>query len=286
MREHWLNCQNPSGTHQLHYQEWGNPHNPEVIICVHGLTRNCHDFDFIAERLHQRFRVICPDLPGRGQSSHLSNPAHYCLEQYLQDLTTLLAHVNTEQVHWLGTSLGGLLGIAMAAQPDTRVKSLVLNDIGPYLPKESVTEIADALQAEPVLQTRSDLAEFHRQIYQDLGDLPDSFWQHLTDNDHQQLPDGQFRRNYDLQIIEGLRQEHVDNDRMWESWLAVQCPIYVLRGAESPLFPPELLEKMLATKSGIEVTEFPGIGHPVSLAPAHEIEPVLGWLERRLVVAV
>lgn len=282
MREHWLNCHNPSGTHQLYYQEWGNPNNPEVIICVHGLTRNSHDFDFIAERLHHQFRVICPDLPGRGKSGHLSSPEHYCIEQYLQDLNQLLDYVNTEQVHWLGTSLGGLLGIALTAQDPQRIKSLILNDIGPYLHQEAVTQIAAALHAEPALPSKAALSAFQKLIYQDLGDQSASFWEHLTENDHIALPDGKFRRNYDRKIIDGLRHEQVDNDKLWHAWLTINCPIYVLRGADSPLFSKELLEKMLASKNAIEATEFPGIGHPVSLAPTHEIEPVLDWLERRL----
>ncbi|MGH8526526.1 MAG: alpha/beta fold hydrolase, partial [Gammaproteobacteria bacterium] len=126
------------GFHRMHYTEWGAPENARVLVCVHGLTRNGRDFDWLAEALSRDYRVVCPDLPGRGQSDWLEAPADYGVPLYLSDLVVLLGRLDVEQADWFGTSLGGWLGIVMAAQTGTPIRRLIVNDIGPEVPKEAL----------------------------------------------------------------------------------------------------------------------------------------------------
>ena len=131
MRKNSVQCASPSGLHRMAYTEWGAPDNPRVLVCVHGLTRNARDFDRLAGALAQHYRVICPDVVGRGQSGHLKNPAFYSVPQYVADMVTLIARLNVQTVHWVGTSMGGLIGMALASMENTPIRKLLLNDVGP-----------------------------------------------------------------------------------------------------------------------------------------------------------
>ena len=144
-----VQCLSPGGLHDMNYYQWGAPDNPRVLICVHGLTRNGRDFDWLAERLAAHYRVICPDVVGRGLSSHLHDPAGYVIAQYVADMVTLIARLQVEQVDWLGTSMGGLIGMALAAQQGTPVRRLILNDIGPFLDAAALRRIAAYVGADP-----------------------------------------------------------------------------------------------------------------------------------------
>ena len=135
MREQSVQCISPAGLHRMAYTEWGEPDNPKVLVCVHGLTRSGRDFDFLAERLAGEYRVVCPDVVGRGRSDWLKNKALYGVPQYAADMVTLLARLNVDSVHWLGTSMGGLIGMALAAQENTPIARLVLNDVGRRSPR-------------------------------------------------------------------------------------------------------------------------------------------------------
>ena len=141
-RRRSVQCASAKGLHRIAYREWGDPRNRDVLICVHGLTRTSRDFDTLAAALCTHFRVVCPDLAGRGDSDRLADPMLYGLPQYVADMVTLIARLDTEAVSWVGTSLGGLAGMALAAQPGNPVARLVLNDSGPVLTRASLERIA------------------------------------------------------------------------------------------------------------------------------------------------
>ena len=149
MRESKVKCLSTAGFHQMAYVEWGVADNPQVLVCVHGLTRNGRDFDFLAQALAADYRVVCPDIVGRGKSDWLSNKSLYVMPQYCADLTTLLARLNVETVDWLGTSMGGLIGMALAAQPGSPIRRLILNDAGPVVSAVSLARIGDYLGSPP-----------------------------------------------------------------------------------------------------------------------------------------
>lgn len=145
------------GFYRVAYREYGHQDNLNVVFCVHGLTRNCRDFDFLAEQLADTHRVVCVDVVGRGNSDWVENKASYNYAQYMQDMTTVLASVGADQVHWVGTSMGGLIGMMLAAQPNNPIKSLVLNDIGPFLPKAALERIASYVGKECHFSSREEV---------------------------------------------------------------------------------------------------------------------------------
>ena len=157
-----VQCLSPSGLHRMAYTEWGARDNPRVLICVHGLTRNGRDFDALAEAMSGHYRVICPDVVGRGQSGHLRDPAAYGIPQYVADMVTLIARLNVETVHWVGTSMGGLIGMALAAQAGTPIRKMVLNDVGPVITAESLLRIGTYVGTDPDWATFDEALAFVR----------------------------------------------------------------------------------------------------------------------------
>jgi pimeloyl-ACP methyl ester carboxylesterase len=162
------------------YVEWGDPGNPKVLICVHGLTRCGRDFDFLAQAMADEYRVVCPDVVGRGRSDWLRDKSLYALPQYCADMTTLLAKLDVESVHWVGTSMGGLIGMALACQPETPITRLVLNDVGPVVTGVSLQRIGDYLGNAPRFKDIEQADTFVRTIGAPFGKLTAAQWRHLT----------------------------------------------------------------------------------------------------------
>ena len=141
-RQRSVQCGSPKGLHRIAYREWGDPRNSRVLVAVHGLGRCARDFDSLAAALSDHYRVVCPDVAGRGDSDWLPDPMLYQLPQYVADMITLIARLDVVEVHWIGTSMGGLIGMALAAQPNTPIRKLVINDAGPVIAKAALARIA------------------------------------------------------------------------------------------------------------------------------------------------
>src|SRR4051812_37978507 len=152
-RQRKVQCASPTGLHRVAYLEWGRRDNPRVLVCVHGLTRTARDFDFLARELASAYRVVCPDLPGRGESDWLRNPMEYQVPLYVSDMVALIARLDVETVHWVGTSLGGLIGMTLSALSDSPVNKLVLNDVGPVLAAAGLARIGAFAGKWPPLPT-------------------------------------------------------------------------------------------------------------------------------------
>ncbi len=170
------------------YREFGAPDAARVVICVHGLTRNGRDFDTLASALAGTgagtgagCRVVCPDVVGRGESGWLANPAGYGFPQYLADMTVLLARLEAEAIDWVGTSMGGLIGMMMAAQPGTPIRRLVLNDVGPFLPKAALARIGTYVGHDPHFADLDAAEAYVRDVHSGFGALSDREWRHLTE---------------------------------------------------------------------------------------------------------
>ncbi len=262
MRQHTVQCLSPGGLHRMAYVEWGDAKNPRVLVCVHGLTRNARDFDFLAKSLSQHYRVVCPDVVGRGRSNWLRIKDHYQLQQYAADMVTLIARLNVDEVHWVGTSMGGLIGMALAAQADTPITRLVLNDVGPVISAAAVKRIGEYVGQMPEFASFKDAEQYIRLVSAPFGKLTDAQWKHLTEHVTRQKADGGFELVYDPGIAEPFRKAMGDEDvSLWPLYDAIRCPTQVVRGAESDLLSHETCLEMGARGPKAMIAEIPGVGH-------------------------
>jgi len=278
-RERHFRSLSPHGFHRVAYRDWGHPLCPRVVVCVHGLTRNGRDFDALATALDDRFRLLCPDMPGRGDSDWLADPNDYVFPTYLTVLTALLAHADVERVAWVGTSMGGLLGMVMAAQPNSPVKRLVLNDVGPALAPAALVRIAGYVGLDPVFDSFSALEAHIRSVSAPFGALTDAQWTDLAQSSARQTADGRWRLKYDPGIAVPFRSANVAAPDLWTVWDAITCPTLLLRGAESDLLSAETAAAMQTRGPKPRLVEFPRVGHAPMLLDREQITPVAAFLE-------
>jgi pimeloyl-ACP methyl ester carboxylesterase len=267
--------------YRMAFEEWGDPDAPPVV-CVHGLTRNGRDFDELAAALAGSYRVICPDLPGRGNSDWLDDPMLYQAQHYVAALGHLLARIGRD-VAWVGTSLGGICGMVIAATDGAPITRLVLNDVGPFIPAEALTRIRDYMVASgdsPLMSRFPDIESIERHlriIHAPFGPLSDEQWSRLAANSARALPDGRFTMHYDPKIAEPLRgHDPVDVD-MWAFWDRIQVPRMVIRGATSDILLPDTLARMEA--SGAAAFEVPVTGHAPALLDPLQIAAIRLFLD-------
>jgi len=264
------------GFHRLAYRDGGG--SGPTVVCAHGLTRTGRDFDRLAEALAPRWRVVCPDMPGRGASDWLADPADYAYPQYLADMTALAARLDSDGVTWIGTSMGGLIGMMLAAQPGTPIRRLVLNDVGPFIPKAALERIAGYVGRDPVFADLDGVEAHLRKVHAPFGPLCDADWRHMAEHGHRRDADGRLRLHYDPLIAHNLRAAALADVDLWAVWEQVRCPVLVLRGAESDLLLAETASRMARHGPGARVVEFAGIGHAPALMERTQIEVVAGWL--------
>lgn len=262
--------------HSLAYAAWGDPA-ADVVLCVHGLTRNGRDFDPLAEALADRFHVICLDLPGRGESDWLPDPGLYQPASYVAALSHLLAAIG-RPVAWVGTSLGGICGMLVAAAPGQPITRMVLNDIGPFVPAASLRRIRDYLPGpEPARFADLAAVEQHlRRIHAPFGPLSDAQWAFLARISARVVPEG-FMLHYDPRIAAPTRAAEPDDIDLWNLWERINMPMLVVRGAESDLLLPETLARMART--GARTFVVPGAGHAPALMDPEQIGAIRAFLE-------
>ena len=278
MTEHSILGLGPHGFHRVAYFQWGDPRNDRVLICVHGLTRRGRDFDWLARSLEERYRVVCVDLPGRGQSDWLSVAADYQPSTYLQNAAALIARLNVEQVDWLGISLGGLMGMMLAAQPKTPIRRLVLDDIGGYVGAEALQRIAAYVGQDPSFPDRAGLKAYMREINSGYGPLTDAEWEHLLTHGSRRDENGAWRLHYDPKLAEPFKEGFSEPVALWPLWDLIACPVLVLRGGESDILTAETAAEMVARKPGTQLVEFQGVGHAPMLMDPAQIDAVRRWL--------
>ena len=277
--QHTVQCIGPSGLHRMAYTEWGARDNPRVLICVHGLTRNGRDFDALAEAMSGHYRVICPDVVGRGQSGRLRDPAGYGIPQYVADMVTLIARLNVDSVHWVGTSMGGLIGMALAAQECTPLRKLVLNDVGPLITVESLQRIATYVGTDPQWASFNEALAYVKLISAPFGQLSEAPWHHLTETSIVQRADGRWAFRYDPRIAEPFKAAFVDKDiDLWPIYAGITCPTLVVRGAESDLLTRDTWQQMGACGPQAQLAEIPGVGHAPMFQSDEQIAIVRDFL--------
>jgi pimeloyl-ACP methyl ester carboxylesterase len=279
MRQRTVRCASPKGLHRIAYREWGDPRNERVLVCVHGLTRCARDFDTLAAALSDRYRVVCPDVAGRGESEWLADPMLYQLPQYLSDIVTLVARLDVENVHWVGTSMGGLIGMALAAQAGTPVQKMVVNDAGPVIAKASLERIAAYVGMAPVFPDIETAERYVHAVSATFGPHSDAEWRFLTEVVMRRNADGTLRLHYDPKLAEPFRANMPEKDlELWDLWDAIRCPTLVLRGAQSDLLTRETCEQMAGRGPKAKVVEIPGVGHAPTLMHEDQIRIVREFL--------
>jgi pimeloyl-ACP methyl ester carboxylesterase len=288
-----------SGFHRIFYTDWGDPASERVVICAHGLSRNCRDFDFLAQALAADFRVVCPDVAGRGQSDWLANKNDYAYPQYLADMNALIARVTAwpavsgwlgklanvlrrryaqREIFWVGTSMGGILGMLLAAMPASPIRRLVVNDVGPLIPQASLQRIAAYLGKDPGFRTYEELEAYVRQISATFGPHTDAQWRHLTVHGAIQRDDGSWGMRYDPDIAAPFRKGPLFDVDLWKYWDAISCPTLLLRGAESDLLLKQTAAEMQTRGPRPRMVEFTGVGHAPMLIKEDQIRVVRDFL--------
>jgi pimeloyl-ACP methyl ester carboxylesterase len=267
----------PHGFHRVVYFEWGASDNPDVVICVHGVGRNARDFDVLGEALASTHRVLAVDMPGRGESDWLADPADYVFPVYLATLTALIARSGAEAVGWVGTSMGGLLGMVMAAQPRSPVARLVVNDVGPLIEPAALARISEYFGKDPTFATYEEIERYLREISAPFGPLTDAQWGYLTRTNVRKRADGRWGLAYDPGIAVPFGQQPAPPS-LWSIWDAIACPTLVLRGAQSDLLQKATANEMAARGPRPRVLEFAGIGHAPMLLTRDQVDPVVAFL--------
>lgn len=269
----------PAGFHRTVYWEWGEAEKPmPPVLAVHGLTRNGRDFDVLAAELQKNRLVICPDIVGRGESDRLPDGALYTYPQYLADCAALIARVASPAVDWVGTSMGGLIGMMLAAQPNTPIRRLVLNDVGPLVPKAALERIGSYVGEDPRFATPGELEAYLRRTYASFGPLTDQQWAHLARHSCRSIGDA-VALAYDPAIATAFAGPLQDVD-LWPVWDRITLPVLILRGGRSDLLTAEIAAEMVRRKPGATLVEFPECGHAPALMAAHQVAAVRDWLDR------
>jgi len=298
----FVTCASAAGLHRMAYTEWGDPDNDRILLCVHGLTRTGRDFDTLARRLAGEYRVVCPDVVGRGRSDWLSNPALYTVPQYVSDMVTLIARLRPATLAWVGTSMGGLIGLglagaaayarmARASQPnggewpedhDIRFERMVLNDVGPRLELAALARIGQYVGQPGRFDSFDQAVQAVREVSATFGPHTDEQWKELARHVYVQR-DGKWVKHYDLNLALPLAAQTADayatgEQVLWHAYDSLDCPVLVVRGAQSDLLTAETAAEMLARNPRARLVEVPNVGHAPTLLDDAQIDPVAKFL--------
>lgn len=297
-------CSSPGGLHRMAYTEWGDPSNKKIVLCVHGLTRTGRDFDVLAKRLAQDYRVVCPDVVGRGMSDRLANPAFYAIPQYAADMVNLVDRLQPSELHWVGTSMGGLIGLAYAGAlalarvqqqtltpaqhysnlPSTgvRLDRLVLNDVGPHLEPVSLERIGQYVGEAIEFANFDEAVQYVKKTAASFGPHTKAQWQELTRYTYIEQ-NGRWIKHYDLGLAVPFKNMTPEvaaqgEQYLWSAYASVQTPILILRGSQSDLLSKQTLQHMLERNPQAKSHEFSGVGHAPTLMNDDQVKVVTDFL--------
>jgi pimeloyl-ACP methyl ester carboxylesterase len=270
-----------TGFHRIAYVDWGPLEGAIPVLCVHGLSRQGRDFDYMAVELAAMGRrVICPDLVGRGRSGKLRNSNEYALPQYCADMNALMARLDSEQVDFVGTSLGGLIGMVLAGMPGNSIRRLVVNDIGPFLPWKGLARIGTYLSAMPPdFRDLGEAEAYFREVLAPFGHLTDEEWMHITRHSVEwHASHERYVTLFDPQIVRAFRNPWHYSLDLWKYWTAIEVPILVIRGEESDMLPADLARDMMRRNPRSRVVEMKGCGHAPPLMSTDQIKLISDFL--------
>ncbi len=278
-----VQCLSAGGLHRMAYWEWGDPLNPRVLLCVHGLTRQGRDFDVLAQALCGQYRVVCPDVVGRGESDRLPDPKGYAVPTYVADMVTLLARLNAQTLDWVGTSMGGLIGMGLACLPGSPIRCLVLNDVGPRMEWAALQRIGQYLGLPLRWNSFEEAAEAVRLLTLGFGPHTREQWHALTRPQLRQEADGRWALRYDPGIAEPFKQLTAElvaagQVQLWQAWDRIRAPTLILRGALSDLLTAETAQEMSRRGPRPKVQVFEGVGHAPTLVAPDQVQAVSQFL--------
>lgn len=296
MRQNFILGASTEGYHRVAYTEWGKLNSDSsAVICVHGLTRNGRDFDALANYLStQGQHVFCPDIVGRGASEWLKDPHLYTFERYIADMNLLIARTCASKIDWIGTSMGGIIGIMMASMPNTPIRSLILNDVGPQVPINGLWRIAKYSAQNPEFLSFEKAKEYYKELYAEFGISTEEQWDFFTKHSIRERSPGVFVANYDPRLHEAKFKLHsmkelfhsphkalegvlFDID-LWSYWEGIKCPVLVIRGQNSELLLPQHIKRMQRSHSKVDVYEIANTGHAPALLESEHHEKIASWL--------
>ena len=269
---------NPQGFHRVVYDEWGDPAAKNVLVCVHGLTRNAFDFKWLAEAMPHDWRVVAPDIVGRARSDWLRDAARYTYPQYMADLNALMARLDTPNVFWMGTSMGGLLGMMLASLPQTPIKGLALNDIGPFVPAAGLKRLMKYVPKTHFFKEFTEVLHFLKSNLQGYDGLSAMQWQEVARQSvfwDEVTQTWQMR--YDPQVASTLKPDDIKDQDFWRHWEALRCPVLALHGANSDILNGDTAQQM-ALRHQTKVVTFADQGHALSLGTTAQIDLIKNWL--------
>jgi pimeloyl-ACP methyl ester carboxylesterase len=269
-----VQCLDAQGLHRMAYWQWerSGGASDRVLVCVHGVTRQGRDFDVLARAMRDGWRVVCPDVVGRGESDRLADPKGYVLPTYVADMVTLLARLDAKTVHWFGTSMGGLIGMALAGLPGSPIDRLVLNDVGPTIDPAGLARIGDYIGKPLTWASEDEAADYLLTISQGFGPHSRAEWMALTRPMLRRDGD-RWRLHYDPAIGAALRGVTPElaaagEAALWAAYDRISCPTLVLRGADSDVLAPATAAAMAERGPKARIHEFRGVGHaPTIVAP-------------------
>lgn len=263
---------------EIHVTEWGDRSNPPVILW-HGLSRTGYDFEPLARRLGHDFWLLAPDAVGRGKSQWAHDPStEYTMDFMGLIATDLMGEFGIEKTHWIGTSMGGSLGIYLAGgRLKDRIDRLVINDIGPELPKQAIADILDYVAHPPVFDTMLELETYFRTIYAPYGSVADEQWRDMTLTSARRREDGRITPHYDPRITDQFRLSH-DDYAQWDAYDAIAAPTLLLRGGQSDLLKPDIADEMIKRGPNAVLRVDPDCGHAPALNNAQQLAWVIDFL--------
>ncbi|TKC81737.1 alpha/beta hydrolase [Trinickia terrae] len=275
-RQRYVQCASPGGLHRIAYTEWGDAANPRVLVCVHGLTRSGRDFDRLAAALGDVYRVVCPDVAGRGLSDWLNNPNYYAVPQYVADMVTLIARLDVESVDWFGTSMGGLIGMGLAGLPNSPIRKLLLNDIGPHIEPVALERIGEYLGKPARFATKQEGIDHAAALAASFGPLTPQEWNEINTPLLRERGDGAWEFRYDPRIAVPFAATTPEaaaagEAALWGALAAIPGPVLAVRGAESDLLSRETVAQMVERGQAVSGVEIDGVGHAPAFLDAAQI---------------
>jgi pimeloyl-ACP methyl ester carboxylesterase len=280
-RQRFVQCASPAGLHRMAYTEWGDPANPRVLLCVHGLTRSGRDFDKLAQAFAHDYRVVCPDVVGRGLSDWLADSRYYGVPQYVADMITLIARLNVETVDWFGTSMGGLIGMALGGLRNTPIRKMLLNDVGPHIEPIALQRIGDYLGKPARFASLDEGVRHAAALASSFGPLTDSQWTDInTPLLHER--DGAWAFRYDPGIATPFtsatdEQNAAGEAYLWNALASIRTPVLVVRGETSDLLSRETVAQMVEKGQAVTSAEIPGAGHAPAFLAEDQIAVARGF---------
>ena len=271
----YVQCVDGDSTHRMAYHTWGNPRNPKVLLCVHGLTRRGSDFKTLAEAMCQDYYVVCPDVVGRGDSDRLSDPMQYAIPQYVADITLLVKTLGVSQVDWLGTSMGGLIGMVYAAMPNSPIRKMLINDVGPKIEAEAIQRLGSYVGQPFSFASRADALNRLNAICATFGEHTPDEWE--TYNGPMLIErNGLWMMHYDPDIAVPFASVNpimakAGEMAMWHAFKQIHIPILIVRGAQSDLLSAATVAQMCKVNPHARSIEIPNVGHAPAFVKKEQI---------------